>query len=230
MSRILPSQLTEEEILALLDSEEVVEEKAAIFDYNDDIVPFLSFYKITPGKTPVSKKLLYKLYRTYSKHPLDQKEFSIKVGKFVIPRGAYYDLNMDNFAISAHLYQAEKTRDKTKSLSYQKHFNWFLAERKVERGIKWIEGFILFFIYKDFCKDRRVKPKLGYINFHKFLKLNFQYKRIKENRSLFFKVDQDTAQLFSGDECERIRNARSSKETRGSKKESEQQATEIKTE
>lgn len=221
MHKLLPSQLSEEEILALLASEDEADEKTVeIFDYNDDIVPFLSFYNITPGHTPVSKKLLYKLYKTYSKQPVEQTIFNTKVGTFIAPSGPYYKLNMDNFAISNHIYKAEKTKDKTKSLSYQRHFNWFLKERKVERGSRWIEGFILFFIYKDFCKSRRVNPKLGYVNFHKFLKLHLQFKRIKGNRALFFKVDQDTANIFSGEDCEKIRQART-KET-GRSKESDE--------
>lgn len=219
MSKLLPSQLTEEEILALLDSDDAEEQTVEIFNYKDDIVPFLSFYNITPGNTLVSKKLLYKLYKTYSKHPLEERSFNINVGQFVAPTGAHYNINLDNFAISNHLYKAEKTRDKTKSLKFQKHFEWFLTEKTVKRGTKWIEGFILFFIYKDFCKSRRVNHKLGYINFHKFLKLHFQYKRLRGNRALFFKIDENTFNIFSKDECDKIRKARSEKETRWSKKE-----------
>jgi len=227
MSRILPSQLTEEEILALLDSDDVSEEKAEIFDYTDDIVPFLSFYNITPGVTPVSKRLLYRLYRTYSKQPLDQNEFNIQVGRFVAGVGYIYNINMDNFAISNHIYKAEKTRDKTKSLTYQKHFDWFLKVRKMERGVTWVEGFVLFFIYKDFCKSRRVVPKFGYVNFHKFLKLHFQFRRVKENRSLWFRVDHKTAVIFNEEEQNVIRNARTkSKEKRGSSQDNLKSETE----
>jgi hypothetical protein len=218
MSKILPSQLTEAEILALLDSEEDNEPQAEIFDYTDDIVPFLGFYKITPGVTLVSKKLLYNLYQTYSKQPLPLLDFNIQVGRFLTPSRHHYSINMDQFAISNHIYKAEKTRDKTKSLSYQKHFDWFLTEKKVEKGTSWIEGFILFFIYKDFCKSRRVNPKFGYVNFHKFLKLNFQFKRLKENRSLWFRVDESTATIYNEEFCEKIRSARA-KKTRGSKEE-----------
>lgn len=221
MHKILPSQLTEEEILALLDSEDAEEETAEIFNYNDDIVPFLSNYKITPGNVYVSKKMLYKLYKTYSKEPLDLNEFNIQVGRFVEAAGANFKLNMDNFAISNHIYKAEKARDKTKSLSYQKHFDWFMREAKVEKGTKWIEGFVLFFIYRDFCKSRRVNTKLGYVNFHKFLKLHYQYRRINGNRALFFRVDHGTATIYNEEELERIRAARA-KKTRGSKEESEQ--------
>lgn len=225
----LPSQLTDEEILALLNSDEVEESSVQIFDYKDDIVPFLSFYNITPGDSPVSKKLLYKLYKAYSKEPLDQLNFNVQVGRFVSPSRDHFNLNLDNFAISNHIYQAEKKRDKTKSLTFQKHFNWFITERGVESGSHWIEGFILFFIYKDFCKSRRVNPRFGYVNFHKFLKLHFQYKRINGNRSLWFKVNQEIAQFYTEEEKDVIRNART-KEKRRNEEEGKPGAETSKTE
>jgi len=224
----LPSQLTEQEILDLLYSDEVEEETKQIFDYTDDVVPFLTNYNITPGTSYVSKKLIYKLYKLYSKEPLDKQTFNIQVGRYVEPAGGNFLINIDNFAISNHIYTKEKTRDKTKSLNYQKHFQWFLTERGVEKGKVWLEGFVLFFIYKDFCNSRRVSPKLGYVNFHKFLKLHLPYRRVKENRSLWFKVNEATFNIFNEEERAKIRAARTKKETRGSSEKRESEAETLK--
>ncbi len=225
MSRLLPSQLTEEEILALLESDDVEEGTAEIFDYKDDIVPFMGFYKITPGNSLVSKRLLYKLYKAYSKQPLDNLNFNIQIGTYVSHTKDHFHLNLDTFAISQAVYQAEKIRDKTKAIAYQKHFEWFVTEANVQKGTNWIEGFILFYIYKDFCKSRRVNPKLGYVNFHKFLKLHYQYKRIKGNRSLWFKVDEATAKTFSEEDCDKIRKSREKKGRSKEERESEPEET-----
>lgn len=230
MPKILPSQLTDDELLAILESEEITinNDVVNIFDYDDDIVPFLSNYKITPGFTQVSKKLLYKLYKAYSKQPLDNLNFNVKIGGYLSHDRDHYLINIDQFAISSHIYETQKTKDKTKSISFQKHFDWFTTESKVKQGKVWLEGFILFFIYKDFCRQRRVNPKLGYTNFHKFLKLHYEYKRIKGNRSLWFKVDRETATIFNEEECDKIRAARSKspKEKRRSKEEIESKAKE----
>jgi len=222
--RKLPSQLTEQELLDLLNSEDIPETSAQIFDYEDDIVPFMGFYNITPGESHVSKRLIYKLYKTYSKDPLDQHIFNIKMGGFLGSSNYNFKINVDQFAISKHIYKAEKTIEKTKSLTYQKHFNWFTSEAKIERGATWLEGFILFYIYKDFCKHRRVNPKLGYVNFHKFLKLHYQYRRVKENRSLWFRVDSNTANTYTEEEKNVIRNSR--KEKRGSEEGKESKSEE----
>lgn len=219
-TKTLPSQLSYEELLNILDSSESSNPIEPILEYMNDVVPFLTNYGITPGNTTVSKKLLYKLYKAYSKNPITISEFNTKVGEYITDKTTqYYFINQDNFAISRYIYKEIEKRDKTKSLTYQKHFNWFLTESELKPGNKWLEGFILFFIYKDFCKSRRINHRLGYLNYHKFLKLHFKYKRIKENRSLWFKVDEKTFNILNEEEKNVIRNARK-KETRGSKKES----------
>lgn len=205
--RFLPSSLTEEELIELLNSAED-HPKAEIMEYTNDVVPFLSNYSITPGDTRVSKKLIYSLYKTYSDNPVSQPEFTTKMGLYIQHNSLFFKINKDQFAISQHIYEETKKREKTKSLTYQKHFKWFLDTAEVKSGTKWIEGFVLFYIYKTFCKGRRVHPKLGYTNFHKFLKLHFTNRRIKENRALWFKVDELTFSLLSEPEKEVLRDTR----------------------
>jgi hypothetical protein len=61
MKKILPSQLTYEELMEVMNSQDdYIPPVEQITDYFNDIVPFLTNYGITPGETPVSKKLLYK--------------------------------------------------------------------------------------------------------------------------------------------------------------------------
>lgn len=208
--KILPSQLTYEELMEVMNSpDDYIPQVEQITDFNNDVVPFLTNYGITPGETPVSKKLLYNLYKTYSSQPATNNEFQIKVGQYITDNSStYYYINQDNFAISKHIYKETKKREKTKSLTYQKHFNWFLDQRLVQTGHKWLEGFILFYIYKSFCKERNVNPKFGYKTFHKFLKLHFTSRRVKENRALWFRVDANTFDLISEQEKEVIRDSR----------------------
>ena len=218
--KILPSQLTYEELMSVMNSPDDFTPKVEqITDFHNDIVPFLTNYGITPGNTPVSKKLLFNLYKTYSKQPATNKEFQLQVGQYITDKtSTYYYINQDNFAISQHLYKETKKKEKTKSVTYQKHFEWFVDQRNITSGHKWTEGFILFYIYKTFCKERNVNPKFGYKSFHKFLKLHFTFRRVKENRALFFRTDANTYELISEEEKNVIREARK-KETGRSKEE-----------
>jgi hypothetical protein len=219
--KLLPSQLSYEELMeAMGDAEEDLDE---VLEHFDDLVPFLSHYRVQPGDSLVSKRLLYKLYRTYSKNPVPRTEFIFRVGEFISSKMAgglpFFCLNQDNFAISQHIFKQEKRIEKTKSLTYQKHFKWFLDGQKIKPGNKWLEGFILFFIYKQFCREKRIKPKLGSENFHKFLKLHFQYRRRNGNRSLHFKIDSTTHGLLAESEKEVIRDSRKKSEKAGRRSE-----------
>jgi len=200
----------------LSDDEDSAADNEILESYND-VVPFLTNYNITPGDTLVSKKLLYKLYKTYSTEPMNSMEFAMQVGEFVEAKGMFYRINIDNFAVSKHIYAEQNKIDKTKSITYQTHYNWFVKEIGMNRGLKWVEGFVLFYIYKDFCKSRRVNPKLGYNSFHRFLKLHFQFRRKNENRSLWFRVDDKIHNLLTEAEKDVLRDAR--QKTRRSKKE-----------
>ncbi len=203
----------------MLNSEDVPAESTQITEFSDDVTPFLTTYEITPGDMPVSKKLLYKLYKTYSKAPIEQAHFNLKVGEYIADKSdKYYYINKDNFAISKHIYQQEKKIDKTKRLTSQKHFQWVMETMPITKGGFWLEGFIIFYLYKIHCKSHRISAKLGYKSFHNFLKLHFQYKRLSENRSLWFKVDEALYNRLTEEEKEVIRGARK-KEGR-SKKES----------
>src|SRR6478735_8515513 len=114
MKKILPSQLSFEELMEMMNSQEEAPSNE-ITEFMNDIVPFLTHYGITPGDMPVSKKLLYKLYQTYSKAPANKQEFSLKVGEYITDKSStYYYINQDNFAISKHLYAEQKKKDKTK--------------------------------------------------------------------------------------------------------------------
>lgn len=208
----LPSQYTIEELMSLLDSaeEDSFDEVIQIeMEGSNDILAFTSNYKITPGDLPVSKKILYKLYRAFSSHPLTEKEFGNRLRDFVDDKGSkFFYLNQDNFAISRHLFKETRKKDLTKSLTYQKHFNWFIEAREIGPGAKWVEGYVLFYIYLTFCNERKVKPKFGYKSFHNFLKLHFKHRRVNQNRSLWFQVDHRTHDLLTQEEKDVLRDAR----------------------
>lgn len=208
-SKKLPSLLTDEELLSLLDNPDVPDDVSEIFnEQQDDVVSFLQNYKIEPGPTKVNKKLIYKLYKQYSKDPLTQKQFTTRVNHYITDTDRQFLINKDQFALSAVIYESEKKRDLTKSLTYQKHFNWFLQETSLGKGKNWLEGFILFDFYKEFCKERRINTKLGYVNFHKFLKLNFDHRRLKENRALWFKISDPVYNKISEETKQTLRKAR----------------------
>jgi len=224
--KTLPTAMTYEELLAAMQAEEnfsaeeevsntpVIEE---ILEYENNVVPFLSHYNIQPGEMTVSKKLLYELYKKHVDEPLEPLQFHRIVGKFIGHysnySGNFYRINQNQFAISAHIFKlfTESTVTKTKSDTYQRHFQNFLTTKNITKGKNWVQGYVIYEIYLDFCRDRHKKPSLSYRNFHEFLKQNFNFKRLNSNRALWFAVNDETKSYFNEEKVNEIEARRSKK-------------------
>lgn len=207
-----------EELLKLLEN---AEETEGPTEYFNDVVPFLVKYNITEGEHSVGKNILYRLYRQYSSNPVKSNVFHTNVSQFVPKRhsdyNVYYLINMSAFKVSKLLYKAFNNNNPNKFTNKKlNHFRAFLTTHGIERGTAWIEGFVLYEIYKNMYKRMKKKHLLGYDMFHKYLKLNFEYKRKVSNRSLWFGVNKSYKKFISDDEINEVRESR--KKTRGSKK------------
>lgn len=213
--------MTYEELLAAMEQEEISVPDAPateeILEYENNVVPFLSHFNVLPGETAVSKKLLYQLYKKYVDEPRDVLSFNRIVGQFLGHyrnySGNFYMINQDQFAISQHIFKlfTKSHVVKTKSATYQKHFLTFLTTKNVTKGSHWVQGFVLYEIYRDFCRDRHKRAAFSYEAFFKFLKQNFKFKRVNENRSMWFAVNEDTKNYYTKEELDDIIEKRRSK-------------------
>lgn len=221
----LPTLLSESELLAALEEVEKIPEtkgdiKTQILEHYNDVVPFLSNYKIEPGETPVNKRILYRLYKThYSKDPVSSLQFHHIVGQFLgyyyNLSGGFYKLNQDNFTIASHMYKEHNNKriEKTKSNTYRRHFELFMQKQNVQPGNKWMEGYLIHEIYKDYCRQSGMsKPKLGRDNFHKFMKLFFKHRRISDSRAFWYMVNEETTTILNEERKCEIKARRSKKE------------------
>lgn len=191
-----------------------------VLEHETDVIPFLSHYNITPGATPVNKRLIYKLYKQfYSKDPVNSLQFHRTVGLFITSywnkSGGFYKLNQDNFTISAHMFKEHNKHriEKTKSNTFRRHFESFLAKKEIRTGSKWFEGYFLHEVYKDYCREIKLtRPKLGRDNFHKFMKLYFKHRRISDSRAIWYMVNEETLNLLTKEEKDGFKERRSKKE------------------
>lgn len=218
----LPSTMTYEELLAAMEKEEPTEsvETEEILEYENNVVPFLSHFNILPGETVVSKKLLYNLYRVFVSEPVNSLSFNRIVGQFLGHyrnySGNFYRINQDQFAISQHIFKlfTESHITKTKSVTYQNHFKAFLATKNITKGTHWVQGFVLYEIYRDFCRDRHKQAKFSYSSFYKFLQENFKSRRVSGNRSMWFGVNEEAKNYFTKEQVNDIIEARRDKKER----------------
>jgi|GEM_PF-6666402 hypothetical protein len=220
--KTLPSQMSYEELVAAMESEEIelVDEKTVaeeILEYENNVVPFLSHYNIIPGDFTVSKKLLYKLYRRHVDDPVNELTFQRIVGNFLGHyrnySGNFYKINQDQFALSNHIFKlfTEHKVQKTKSKTYQNRFMTFCETKNVRKGKAWVPGFVIYEIYKDFCRERHKRPAFSYESFIQMLRENFKHKRINSNRSLWFSVNEESKNYFTEEQVNDIIEARRNK-------------------
>jgi hypothetical protein len=151
-SKQLPTDYELEELLKLVNSSKDDPHVYGDLEPND-IVLFLSTFEIQPGQNLVLHKLIYQLYKLWSKQPLNHQHFSIEMAKFILPKDVdnrhYYLINSSAFKLSAKSYQliAAKTIDKTKSKNYRRHFDAFLKHYDLKPGKCWLESYLIYYLY-----------------------------------------------------------------------------------
>lgn len=210
-----------EELLAAMESEEAELQPETIqeevLEYENNVVPFLSHYNIIPGDLAVSKKLLYRLYKKHVDDPVDELSFQRIVGQFLGHyrnySGNFYKINQDQFALSNHIFKlfTEHTVKKNKSKTFQNRFITFCEAKNVKKGKSWVPGFVIYEIYKDFCRERHKRPAFSYESFIQMLRENFKHKRINSNRSLWFSVNEESKNYFTEEQVNDIIEARRNK-------------------
>jgi len=221
MNKKLPSQASYEELMAALEGgeEAVTEEQKTeeILEYHNNIVPFLSHYNITPGNYSVTKSLLYRLYKAYVEEPAPALVFHRVVGQYLHKyhnrSGGFYQLNLDQFKISKHMFDLlrDSKIDKTKSVKWRKRFETFLEAKNIAAGKDWVAGYVLYEIYLDWCRERKKGPSFSYSAFHSFLKVYFSGQRKTANRSLWFQVNENAANYYTKEQLDGIEKRRSKK-------------------
>lgn len=189
------------------------DEPTSTLDSNS-VLNFIINNNINPGNERVSGKALYKLYKHKTKAPVKQREFVTKLNEIIIPQVSgyktYYSINISASKIAQEAYKlAEDTKPVTRYPSFQRYFKTFLEAYQIKAGNFYIEGFVLFELYKKFNKRRHKKSLLGIRQFHNFCMLYFDNKRITENRSQWFAVTEDILLHFEEGEIDDIRRSRS---------------------
>ena len=202
-----PVQKTTAELIEDLTSEvEVTEEK---IQSEDTILTFLRFYNIEPGTHPIKDKYLYKLYKEFTKEPVNSKSFQKAMGyylKSVNPQksntisisGKYYLINKKLLNLSEKALEVIQKSDKApqhKSLAWKAHFDGFLKRYGIEAGKDgnyiWASTNTLFNLYDKWTFEIKRKTGLSKREFIKLCKAYFEHKQ-DNNNYLWYKINDIT--------------------------------------
>lgn len=211
----VPGTYTEEELLQALEEASVEELEAPIL-YNN-VLAFLSFYGIKPGKQKVKRDSIYRLYKQWTKDAKSPMLFATEINNHLDyhhnqsnTKRSYYLININSIKIrnQIELLKLANKRDKTKNLRYIKHFDKFITENNITVGTYYIESFVLHSLYDrwNYNKTKKANP-LGFKSFIRFLKLHFKIKRLSPGSSnmYYFGVDRSILNHFTEEQLVRIK-------------------------
>lgn len=194
-ARVKPvTELTEEELLSLLDSK--VEAKGP--QQRHDVTDFISVYGIKSGNHKVKIRLLYTLYKIWSKNPIKVTWFTKVIGLLFLTDSNNF-VSIDFPALEL-FKQYEKTKiksNKTNKRGYKEHFDKYIKRHSIISGGLYIKDVVLFNIYDKWIYSTKNKKSLGLNQLNNFLKLYFKYKLIDGN--YWYGLDKSIEQYLTTD-------------------------------
>lgn len=228
--KALPTSLTEEELLKLLEEQNPELSQPVIENTNNDIIPFLSMNNITPGLFKINKRLLYAIYRNWSKAPISSFSFSLGTGIFLQSfrsGGEYFLINQDPLVLAKASYSKIGRIDKTKSPKWKSHFENFLNKYSIKSGSSWLESSILYYLYDKWCYSIKKKQQIGEKQFMNMCKLYFTKTKIDGSDAIWFGLHDSIEQAFEPGQIERLRKVHNEKRKQPKKKTNKKKSKKI---
>lgn len=192
--------------------------------YHNDMLEFISAYRLKNGDHPVTTKLLYQLYLKWSERPLKPRAFTISMGNFIpYVNNRFFYINLNDQQILKRTFNfLKKTRTENKIKAYKIHYENFLKKYDIKTGTFAVKTPVLYNLYDKWAYEIKRGRPLGYRVFLNFCKLYFNNKRIVHN--YWFYVDKSIIKHFSE---EMIRAMKNKKVTRYGQKENKKKPGKI---
>lgn len=169
----LLNDLTDEELLKVAGEQyketnttNRIYRKDMLSEHNHDVLNFVIAFNFKEGKKKVSRKLLYNLYKSWSKDPVSKIEFSKQLHLYFSKhtKDLLY-LNSDNRFLGSETYKRLAARKKSQSpLSspfWQRHLDLFLNTHGIEAGNNYLEVVVIHHLYERWRYENNIKSRMG---------------------------------------------------------------------
>lgn len=178
-------QKTIEELLAVLERK-----KDPRLTYNDDILNFITFYKLKSGKKRVPLSLLFDVYLLWSKKPIEKIDFNKRIWSYFNKYGGFTRLNISSMNLSEAAYASRIKKEDRIPLHQHKRVQAFLEKNQIKPGNYFVESFVLYKLFNNWLY--KTKYRGNGIGNKKFVKIIRLYLIEKNNlRYLHFGVDPE---------------------------------------
>lgn len=222
----LPNKVTTEELLAALDSPESIDTSPVIeiFNYRNDVPLFLDKFKIEAGPNKVSKRSLYRLYLQFSESKVSSHMFGVSITEFVSFDKTNYFINLTKKELLALLTKKDQklSRYNIASIGTRKHLELFLEENSIRAGNKWIENYVLYYVYRKWVKQNRKTSRFKSNGFTSIMKLMLPHKKTLYHNA-WFKIDESILEKLTDEDRMKITMERREKYEEYKKRKKEQQ-------
>lgn len=208
-----PSSIETDELLDLLkETDPTAEDPESIgLNYTNDVLTFLSVFKIEPGEDQIKAHTLYSIYKVWSKNAITKQEFHNEVKKFLpgasIQNKAGYKINQNAIKLTHIAYSRfKKERERLKSKLWTKHFEDFLLFHALKSDNFWIESDILYFLYDKYTYERGLDSNannyMGREIFFIYADIFLKHKITKTGK--VYAVSENIKNFFQKDQLERM--------------------------
>ena len=175
--------LSDKQLLELLETAKEGAESDVIETYENNYLLVSNFVKklqLDAGEYKVTSRLLYKLFITMTSKPVNQKAFTANLARFLpnkrINTGTMFFLNRDFKTIDELLTKKLKYKY-SRSIKYQhKYFQQFMKHTKLAAGTNWIEGYVIYEMYKRYLTEIGKVCRMAYTMFIVLIKAYFKRK------------------------------------------------------
>ena len=165
--------------------------------YENDVLIFLSELNLEPGTNRVRSNVFYKLYKMWSKNPVDKFKFYRELSGYIpTVQGCVY-LNLDVIKVKSKTIEFYNKKPNRVSRTFKKqHIDEFLKYYKITPGATWVSAQLLGFLYSKWTYDEN-KYQMAHHNFVAHMEIYFD-KRITHNEYVFFAVSNNIKNIVKG--------------------------------
>lgn len=179
-----------EELLKLMDSSqgrESLTEKSEEEYIDNEVIKFLAYYDIKPGSYKVNSKILFKLFKAWTKDKTYkyadffrniQLQFNPTQKKLHHEKFTYFKIDKNLVKITRFLEEAKpKKITFRKTMFYKRFMEEFIEEHKLDKGPIYVEADILYYLF-DFYNQKKGRRGIGYERFVSVCHLYFNEKQL----------------------------------------------------
>lgn len=151
--------------------------------YKNDIIAFLSVFKILPGDNRVRKSVMHSLYKSWSDSPVDSHNFNLQFASLIpseIKSSKHFYINQSAIKITYDAFKLRNSKlDKIKSKKWAVRFQLFLDHYNLKEGDLWIHEALLIELHERYMFMKRGRIEMNSLYTISFLKVFFKHKSTK---------------------------------------------------